>query len=74
MFRQKQPFKAVLETNHFPTQLVRCQDNATQDRIQTRAIASAGQDADPRLHHSVRTAEYLLPIHWPAGCRPTVVK
>ena len=74
MFRQEQPFKAVFETDHFPTQLVRCQDNAAQDRIQSRAISSARQDADPRLHHWLGPPRICLAIHGPSGCRPTIVE
>src|SRR5580765_4493947 len=48
--RRKKSFKAVLETNHFPTEFFRREDNATQDRIQSRAIATAGQHTNPRLH------------------------
>src|SRR4029077_13425956 len=48
--RRQQAFKAITKTNHFPTELVRCEHYGAQNRIKPGTIATAGQNTNARSH------------------------
>jgi len=48
--RRKQSFESVTKANHLPPKFLRRQHNAAQDRVKSRAIATAGLNANPWLH------------------------
>jgi hypothetical protein len=48
--RRKQSLESVAKTHDFPAELLRSEHDAAQDRVKSRAIATAGQDANARLH------------------------
>jgi hypothetical protein len=48
--RWKKSFESVTKTDHLPPEFLSGEDNSAQNRVQSRAIATAGQDANPWLH------------------------
>src|SRR5439155_13678796 len=47
---RKKPFESVPETNHFPAKFFRGEHDSSQDRVESRTIATASQNTNPRLH------------------------
>src|SRR3989440_1637262 len=47
---RKKSFESVTKTNHFPPKFLRRQYHASQNRVKSGAIATAGQNANPWLH------------------------
>jgi hypothetical protein len=48
--RGKKSFESIAKTNYFPAEFFRREHNAAQDRVKSRAIATAGQNTNPWLH------------------------
>src|SRR4030095_11271361 len=47
---RKKSFESVTKTNYFPAEFLRREYHAAQDRVKSRAIATAGQNTNPWLH------------------------
>ena len=52
----KQPFETILKADDFEVELLRRESDAAKDCVQTRTVAAAGENADPRLHDGRRPA------------------
>jgi hypothetical protein len=48
--RWKKSFESVTKTNYFPAKFLRREHNPAQNCVKSRAIATAGQNANPWLH------------------------
>ena len=58
----KQAFETIYEAEDFEIELLRRERNAAQNRVQTGAIAAAGENADPRLHGGRSSARIREPF------------
>ena len=60
IFCPKQPFETITKTDHLPAEFFRCEHNSTQDGIQSRAVATAGQDTNSWLHFVLTRLEHFF--------------
>jgi 2-hydroxychromene-2-carboxylate isomerase len=60
MAGRKQPLESVTKTDHVPAEFVRGQHHPTQHRVESRAIATAGQNTNPRLHFRNRVVRAIF--------------
>ena len=47
----KHPFKSVAETDHLPAEFLSGAEDTPQNGVQSGAVTTAGQDADPFFRH-----------------------
>ena len=72
--RRQQAFKAIAKTNHFPSELIRCQHYGAQNRIKPRTVATAGQNTNARFHFRRSESEQFLWIRQTTGSRPLIIQ
>ncbi len=72
--RWKEPFETILEADNFEVELLRRERDAAKDCVQTRTVAAAGENADPRLHDGRSPAglENLFRVKDPPTGRPPI--
>src|SRR6266542_1514807 len=67
----KKSFESITKTDHLPPKPFRCEHHSAQDRIQSRAIATAGQNANPWLHFRARSIRAVFLSRQDGRWRPT---
>src|SRR5262249_55421997 len=72
--RREQSLEPIAESNALPTELVGSEHDTAQHRIQSRAIATAGQNTNPWPHVIKTRSERLGRIDESTPSRPLIVQ